>query len=56
VRRAQEGSAKLGPIEALALAVALDHVRRLGLALLEGGEAPPAAGALTASPDGVAIG
>src|SRR3954447_6392426 len=52
----EERGAQLGPVESLALAVALDHERRVGVAALEGGEAPSARRALATSPHDVAVG
>jgi hypothetical protein len=44
--------AELRPVEGLTLAAALDHLKGLGLAALEAGEAPPALAALAAPPNG----
>ena len=43
----------LGPVERLPPPVPLDHVEAQGIDALEGGEAPPADGALPAPADGV---
>lgn len=52
VGRAQQRRPQLRPVEALALAVALSHMKRLGRAPLEGGEAVAAGRALATAPQG----
>src|SRR5262249_40919527 len=56
VGRAEKRRPKLRPVESLPLAVALDHVDGVRVAVLEGREPMAAAGALAAPANGRAVG